>query len=338
LRTYKQHVAGCRTVLPATERRSGRRAAALCLLAWVVLTVGPARAQQPPENAAPPAAVQYVIGPEDLLSISVLESQELSREVRVSADGMVSLPLLAERVRLQGLTISQAEELLRTKYKEAGILHQANITITVKELVSKPVTVTGAVRSPGVFQVSGQANLFRLLTQAGGLTEDAGGVVQVLRGSELQEFRAEDIRHGKPETNAPIFGGDTINVPPAGAIYVVGAVNKPGRFALRGDVSEMTVLRAVALAEDLKRTSRPDKAVLIRKDPALCPGGACGPEALKQIPVDIKKILAQKSPDMAVLPNDVLFIPESGARRAFTRGLEAAIQVASGIIVLGVAR
>ncbi|HWQ03562.1 MAG TPA: polysaccharide biosynthesis/export family protein [Candidatus Nitrosotenuis sp.] len=309
------------------------------MLVALLHLAAPAWSQQAP--ATPPRGISsYSIGPEDLLVISVLEAPDLSREVRVAADGTVGLPLLAERVRLQGLTLSQAEELLVKKYKEAGILNQPNITITVKELVSKPVTVAGAVRNPGVFQVSGESTLLRLLTQAGGFSEDAGGVVQVLRANSAQPLSvsAEDLRSGKPEANMAVYGGDTINVPPAGSVYVVGAVNKPGRYLLRGDGSEMSVLRVVAMAEDLKRTSRPDKAVLIRRDLSACPGGVCGPDALKQIPVDIKKILARKTPDVAVLPNDVLFVPESAGKRAFTRGLEAAIQVASGILVFGVAR
>jgi polysaccharide export outer membrane protein len=306
-----------------------------------LLSVALAAASAPAQQAAPAGASAYVIGAEDLITITVLEAPELSREVRVAADGYVSLPLLAERVRLQGLTLSQAEELLKTKYKEAGILNAPNITITLKELVSKPVTVTGAVRNPGVFQVSGQATLLRLLTQAGGLSDEAGAAVQILRGGDPPQTLAlstEDLRSGKLEANVAVFGGDTINVPPAGSIYVVGAVNRPGRYLLRGDVAELSVLRVVAMAEDLKRTSRPDKAVLIRKDPSACPSAGCGPEAYKQIPVDIKKILARQLPDVQVQANDVLFVPESASKRAFTRGLEAAIQVASGILVLGVAR
>jgi polysaccharide export outer membrane protein len=308
----------------------------------VLLATVAAGAQQPTSSKAATPVSAYVIGAEDLLSITVLEAPELSREVRVAADGAVSLPLLAERVRLQGLTLSQAEELLRTKYREAGILNAPNITITVKELVSKPVTVTGAVRNPGVFQVSGQGYLLRLLTQAGGLSDEAGAMVQILRGGDAPQtltVSTEDIRSGKLESNLVIYGGDTINVPPAGSVFVVGAVNRPGRYLLRGDVAELSVLRVVAMAEDLKRTSRPDKAVIIRKDPSACaPDKPCGPEAFQQIPVNIKKILARQASDVAILANDVLFVPESASKRAITRGLEAAIQVASGVIVLGVAR
>ncbi|MBI3663852.1 MAG: polysaccharide biosynthesis/export family protein [Acidobacteria bacterium] len=283
------------------------------------------------QQAAAPAAPQtiesrpleYAIGPQDLLGIVFLEAAELSRDVRVSPDGTISLPYLAERVRLTGLTLSQAEELLKRKYQEAGILNQPNISITLKELVSRPVTVMGAVRTPGVFQLGAQTPLLRVLTQAGGITDDAGPYVQVVRAGttaqdQVIQVRIEDLRLGRLEANIPVNGGDTVNVLPAGTIYVVGAVNRPGRHALRGDSEQLTVLRVVALAEDLKRTAKPEASVILRKD-------ASG--ATREIPVDLRKILQRKAPDVAVMANDVLFVPDSLGKRAAARGGEAALQV-----------
>jgi polysaccharide export outer membrane protein len=299
-------------------------------------------AQQAPPPVAPivsstgsrtDSVGEYVIGPQDLLSISILESSELSREVRVAGDGTIGLPLLAERVRVLGLTLSQTEELLRQKYQEGGILNEPNITVSLKELQSKPVTVSGAVRNPGVFQVSGQVRLLRILSLAGGVGEDAGSAIQILRGVEtdkpaIELVRVQDLMEGKPEANVLVRGGDTVNVLPAGAVYVIGAVNQPGRHLLRGETQQSTILNVLALAQDLKRTAKPDKAVLIRKT------GTNG--AVEQIPVDIRKILERKIADVAVMPNDVLYVPDSAAKRAFTRGLEAAIQLATGAVLFGV--
>jgi polysaccharide export outer membrane protein len=275
----------------------------------------------------------YVVGPQDLLTISVMESPEMSREVRVAADGTVGLPLLAERVRVTGLTLGQVEDLLKQKYREGGILNQPNITVTLKDLQSKPVTVTGAVRAPGVFQVAGQVRLLRLLSLAGGFAEDVGTTVKVMREDDsgkmlVLQANVEDLREGKAEANLPVQGGDTVNVLQAGVVYVIGAVNHPGRFLLRSDAQQTTILNVLALVEDLKRTAKPDKAVLIRKQPQ----GA----GVEQIPVDIRKILDHRQEDVAVLANDVLYIPDSTAKRAFTRGLEAAVQLATGVVLFGV--
>jgi polysaccharide export outer membrane protein len=276
---------------------------------------------------------EYLIGPDDLLSITVLESAELSRDVRVSSDGTISLPLLAERIHVGGLSLSQAEALVKAKYREGGILNDPNITVSLKELESKPVTVSGAVRNPGVFQVSGQVRLLRLISLAGGLSDDAGSHVQVIREEEsgtqhVEAVRVDDLRQGRAEANLAVRGGDIVNVLPAGAVYVIGAVNKPGRFLLPGDAQQATVLNVLALAEDLKRTAKADHTVLIRKKPQS--------GEVEQIPVDLKKILSHQQADIVVQANDVLFIPDSTAKRAFSRGVEAAIQLATGAVLFGV--
>ena len=298
----------------------------------------PPKSSLPQNSAAAPAAPQaiesrldYAIGMQDLLGITFLEAAELSRDVRVAPDGTISLPYLAERVRVLGLTLGQTEELLKRKYQEAGILNQPNVAITLKELVSKPVTVMGAVRNPGVFQLGATLPLMRVITQAGGLTDEAGTTVQVVRaGASAQDqvvrVRIEDLRMGLLEANIPIYGGDMVNVLPAGAVYVVGAVNRPGRHSLRSDSDQMTLLRLVALAEDTKKTARLDATVILRKD-------ASG--ASREIPVNLKKILQRKAPDVAVLANDVIFIPDSLSKRALGRMGDTAIQVGTSLLLLG---
>jgi polysaccharide biosynthesis/export protein len=276
---------------------------------------------------------EYLIGPNDLLSISVLESPELTRDVRVDSDGTLGLPLLAEHPHVAGLSLSQAEALLKKKYQESGILNDPNITVTLKELESKPVTLMGAVRQPGVFQVSGQVRLMRLLSMAGGISDEAGTTVQVIREDnagtqKVTEVSVEELRQGRADANIMVRGGDTVNVLPAGAVYVIGAVNHPGRFLLPSTGSQTSVLNVLALAEDLKRTAKPARSVLLRRKGTS--------SEVEQIPVDLSKILARQEPDIPVMPNDVLFVPDSTAKRAFSRGLEAAIQVAAGIAVLGV--
>jgi len=277
---------------------------------------------------------EYLIGPDDLLSISVLESADLSRDVRVASDGTIGLPLLAEHPHVAGLSLREAEGLLKKKYQESAILKDPNITITLKELESKPVTVTGSVRQPGVFQVSGQVRLLRLISLAGGLSDGAGTTIQIIHEDKpgtsdpITQVSTTGLMQGVPDANVSVRGGDTVNVLPAGAVYILGAVNRPGRYLLPSDTQQTTLLNVLALAEDLKRTAKPANAVLIRKK------GQSAAE-VEQIPVDLKKILAHQEPDVAVRANDVLFVPDSNAKRAFSRGLEAAIQVATGVILLG---
>ncbi len=308
---------------------------------FIFMVAACATGQAPPSPPPPPAQTSipleafrdYLIGPQDLLSIAILESPELSRETRVGPDGTVGLPLL-DRVLLRGLTLNEAENLLEKKYIEGGILNSPHITVTVLDLQSKPVTVLGAVRSPGVFQVSGQSRLLRILSQAGGTTAEAGGIIRIIRADagrnneeQVVQIPMDEVLRGSLEANVPIYGGDTVNVVPAGAVYVVGAVNSPGRHVLAGEGDRTGILQVVAMAHDLTRTAKSDKAVLIRKDEK---------GELKQIPVHIGKILRQEAPDVAVFANDVLYVPDSASKRAFTRGLAAALQVATGLAIIGV--
>jgi polysaccharide export outer membrane protein len=310
----------------------------LLVLTFIFIVALSATAQAPPSQSTPPQAPSpaepfrdYIIGPQDLLSITILESPELSRETRVGPDGTVGLPLL-DRVLLRGLTLTEAEDVLEKKYIEAGILNSPHITVTVLDLQSKPVTVLGAVRSPGVFQVSGQSRLLRILSQAGGTTAEAGGIIRIIRADaqgaeQVLDVPMSEVLGGALESNVPIYGGDTVNVVPAGAVYVVGAVNAPGRHVLAGEGEKAGILQVVAMAHDLTRTAKSDKAVLIRKDEK---------GELKQIPVNIGKILRQQAPDVVVYANDVLYVPDSTSKRAFTRGLAAALQVATGLALISI--
>lgn len=306
----------------------------LTIFVFVVGTPLSAQTSGDPQPATPVASApgpEYFIGTQDLIFIAILESPELAREVRVTGDGTVKLPLLPSRIKIVGLTLAQAEALIARSYSEAGILNHPNVTVTLKELQSKPVTVMGAVRQPGVFQITGSINLVRAITQAGGITDEAGSVVQIVRGGKTDdgssiEVKISDLRSGVAEANVPIYAGDIVNVPPAGRMYVLGAVNKPGQLLLTGDQKELTILRVLAMASDLTRFSKANKSVILR------PNSATG--QVDQIPVDIAKILKHKSQDMVVQPNDVLYIPESGSKRAFSKGMDTALQIATASLII----
>src|SRR5256884_1866877 len=132
----------------------------------------------------PPGSQDYRIGFDDVLDISVFEAQELNREVRVSSAGEISLPLL-ESVHAAGLTPRELElvleELLRRTY-----MKDPHVSVFVREMQSHPVSVLGAVRKPGVFQVRGSKTLLEILSLAEGLADDAGETAIIMRGAGLQ--------------------------------------------------------------------------------------------------------------------------------------------------------
>lgn len=134
------------------------------------------------------------------------------------------------------------------------------------------------------------------------------------------------MESGDPALNLDVFPGDRVTVQRAGIIYVVGAVNRAGGFPLKDDQEEMTVLKAIALAQDLKPTAQKDRAMIMRKNPQIAGGR-------EEIPVDLKMVLIGRAPDRPMQPNDILFIPDSAGKKALRRAAEAAIQVTTGLVI-----
>jgi polysaccharide export outer membrane protein len=123
----------------------------------------------------------YVIGNGDVLSIEVFDVKELSRDVRVSQTGTIGMPLVPVRLHVTGLTEIQAEQKIAEMLEANGLVSHADVSVTIKERKSKPITVVGAVAHPLVYQADSQVTLLEVLAEAGGLSNDAGGEVIVTR-------------------------------------------------------------------------------------------------------------------------------------------------------------
>ena len=187
------------------------------------------------------------LGPGDLIEISVFEVPELSQiKVRIPNSGQVTLPLVgsfpasgATALELQ----SQISNHLKTKF-----MHDPQVSVFVHEHKSQRVSVIGAVKQGGVFPMSGEVRLADALGLAGGITEEAGSVVYVVRrvaansaGSKSAEMEQgmtvvdlATLASGRQELNLPLQAGDVVEVPRAGTFYVGGEVQKPGPFPLKG--------------------------------------------------------------------------------------------------------
>jgi len=293
-------------------------------------------------------AEDYIIGPDDLMNVYILDVPELSRDYRVTATGTVTLPVLAKPLNAAGLTLSQFSERLSAELKAQGLVSDPHVTLSLVQSTSHSVAITGAVRHPQVYPVFSQTTLVDVLSQAEGLADDAGNTAIVSRGdigirasrlgdtarSPEQDQPADTVtidlkrllESGDKSRNVHIYPGDRITVPRAGVVYVLGAVNKPGGFTMRVSSHGMTVLQALALAEDAKTTALRSQTVIIRNDPQAS-------EGRKQIRVDLKGILRGKSPDPVLQAEDILFIPDSTAKRAFHRGIESVVQAATGVAI-----
>lgn len=296
-------------------------------------------------NAATPSnpgPQEYLISPDDVLDVYLVDVPELSRPYRVSPTGTVTLPLLPNALNVVGLTLTQFADLITHELKSRGLVSDAKVTVTVKESRMHSVVITGAVKRPQLYFVLGRTTLLDVLSQAEGLAEDAGSNLNVVRGEmAVKVFEAKkevtppvvniDLQRllatGESALNIDIYPGDRVIVPTAGIVYVVGAVNRPGGFPLSGSRKQLTVLQAVALAEDLKSTAIRDKTIILRRGPQYAGGQ-------QEIPIKLKEILRGKAEDVSLAANDILFVPDSTGKRALLRGAETILQIGTGIAIM----
>jgi polysaccharide biosynthesis/export protein len=150
----------------------------------------------------------YVIGNGDVLSIEVFDVKELSRDVRVSQTGTIGMPLVPVRLHVSGLTELQAEQKITELLEAKGLVSHADVSVTIKERKSKPITVVGAVAHPLVYQADSQVTLLEVLAEAGGLSNDAGGEVIVTRPVPEMAFEDSEPAGANPAGSKPA-GADT---------------------------------------------------------------------------------------------------------------------------------
>lgn len=248
----------------------------------------------------------YRIGSRDLLDIRVYEDESLNGQRRVSEAGVVNLPLLGD-VAVAGKTTAEVSQILK-RLLEEKYMQRASVDVQVLDFRSRPISVIGAVKQPGNLGFSGRWTLLEALTAAGGVTENHGNVVHVLRRadnglSDQVTINLDDLLlRADPKANIPIFANDLINVPGTVEItvYCLGEVARPGALTFKSS-ERITVLTAIAHAGDL--TNRASSRILIKRADA-----ADGPS---EITVDYKKILAGKEPDVELRHGDVIRVKES---------------------------
>src|SRR5579859_666334 len=307
----------------------------------LVLTWSAASGQQSLQrrDSPPPNDVsQYVLGPEDQIKIWALGVEEISdKPLRIDPSGEIDLPMVG-RVHAAGLTVEQLKSTLVERL--AKEVREPRVSIDIVEFGSQPVSVMGAVNHPGVLQVNGRKTLAEILALAGGLRPDAGPYVKIARKKQwgeipLQNTKSDEsgnfqvgqvgvrelLSASNPSENILIRPHDVITVPTAEMVYVVGAVKKPGGFTLN-ERESVSVLQALSMAEGLGPTPKAQDSKILRTVP--------GASERKEIPVDLKKVMTGKAEDQALRPNDILFVPDSTAKKAGIRAIEAAIQTATG--------
>lgn len=261
------------------------------------------------------------IGANDLIAVSVYDAPELTRTVRVSADGLIRLPMLQQPVKAQGLMPGQLESAIATALRDEEIIVDPFVTVTVAEYDSHPISVAGAVKQPLTFQATGPVTLLDAITRAGGLAPEAGPEILVTRSQPgsggtapppVQRILVKGlINAADPAVNIVLTGGDEIRVPESGRVYVIGNVKTPGAYPV-GDGTESTVLQMLALSQGLTEFAAKE-AYIYRRE---------GNGSKNEIPIPLNKIMERKAPDTPLLANDILYVPDNKSRRLTLGALE----------------
>ena len=290
-------------------------------------SAAPGNASSPKSIGGPEGALEsstLKLEPGDLLEVGVYNVPELATKARIGNSGDVYLPLI-DYVHVADLTVEEAQTLIQKRLEDGGFVRSPHVTIFVDESTSQGVTILGEVAKPGIYPALGERKLYDLISAAGGFSPAAGRKVSIIRQRsqttpitvDLPRNLADDL-----QDNVEILPGDTITVPRAPVVYVVGDVGHP--TGLLVDNGSLTVLQALALAGGANRTAQMGGTRIIRK----------GPSGMTETRLPLKKMLEAKVPDVTLQADDILFVPLSGAKVAANRGLEAAISSAAGLAVI----
>ncbi len=296
--------------------------AALC---WLPVTIGaqdaPARSRtinSAPTDPATNSSANYRIGPGDVLLIEVAGEPDLKRKVKVTELGTIQLPYINHELKLGGLSEHQAAELLKKEF--LTILKEPQVTVFIEEYNALAAGIAGAVKEPKRIALTRELRLYDLIGLAGGLTDKAGEIVELVHTKGEEGIETIDLKElfRKPELNRVIRDGDLVNVPEAGVIYITGNVKNQGPYPVKENV---TLTEALAMAGGVQQDTKRKEIHLWRAN------GANKNQRTEQI-VSLDEIEKDPKKDILLRPYDIVLVPESSGKKQARSIVQA---LASGV-------
>jgi polysaccharide biosynthesis/export protein len=249
-------------------------------------------------SVAPAAAQPYRIGAGDVVQVMVWDNKDLDYVVFVRPDGKISLPLLGE-IQAGGLTVAELTTRLTEAYSKN--VRGPEVTVDVKEIKSRPIFFVGGFQKAGVLQHLQDLTLIQGITVAGGLlpTADLESAV-LLRGTEQIKIDfVKLINQADMSQNVKLEPGDTIVIPVAQTVSVMGEVRTPGPLKY---TSDLTVVKAIVQAGGFAPLAAEKRVTVLRGD------------GMKREKIQLNVEAMMKKPesanDVPLKPNDIIFVPE----------------------------
>ena len=246
------------------------------------------------------------IGPGDLLHLKVLEAPELEQTTRVSDAGTVPL-ILGGKVQVAGLSPAEAAVAVERALVEGHYVLTPHVSVTTEQTATVNVTILGQVRTPGSYPIATPRPILDVLALAGGLNDLAQRKVTIQRHAtkERVDYVLSNSANAALDANVPVYPGDTVLVPKADVVYVLGDVNRPGGIAIVTNDSKLSALQALTLAGGTPPNAVPSKSRLIRKQ-------ADGTHV--ELPLQLSAMQKGKEPDIPLQGDDIIYVPFSYAR------------------------
>jgi polysaccharide export outer membrane protein len=254
------------------------------------------------------------LSPGFLLSMDIYDAPELAGDFRIDANGEITIPTIGH-VHVAGQTITEAAAQIEARLRDAKILNRPQVNLNVSQYAGSNITVLGEVHDPGRMELLAPHNLADIIALAGGETQSAGNAVEIRHqtgaASDLQVIHYSRNRDDQTLLKTMIFPGDTITIPRAGIIYVLGAVNRAGGFLMQED-GDLDVTQALALANGTQMQAAVGSMRILRK---LADG------KIEETMIPYQDIVRGKVPSPHLRADDVLYVPVSKSKVALGAGI-----------------
>jgi polysaccharide export outer membrane protein len=253
-----------------------------------------------------------LIGPGDALHIQVYDTPEMEQRAKVTDAGDIPLSYIGN-VKVANMTPGQAAKEIEQRLIATNIMLHPQVTVRVDLYATQNATVMGQVNKPGPYEIDTHRKVIDVLALAGGLTDAADRTITIERHSDPNqkiEYYYSNHAGTALDDDPMVYPGDTVIVPKVSVVYVLGDVLKPGGYPVNTNNSKMTVLEAISLAGYANHTAAVSKSKLVRRTPG----------AVQEIDLRVDEIQKGKKPDVALMPDDVIYVPFSFMRNVLVNG------------------